>query len=526
LNKLNCDVLVLGGGLAGLSAAKAAVENGSNIILASNGEKASPHVIGYSVPISNEDSPEFFAADIRSAGRNLNSPFLVKAFTEKAKDLPEWLKKQGVLFDEKDGQYQLMRSLGHSTARLVHHATATGAETLLLLQKQIQSSSATILNQHKCLFIVNESDTVCGAILLDTQSKELIGIETKAIVLATGGCHVTGRSTYPSEQFGDGYALAYNAGATLVDMEFIQHEPLRSVVMPVGLSTTMLAKGGKLLNNEGERFVLKEYDNEGVPTKDKLAQLICAEVQQGKGTEHRGVYADMTGLSEEAFTQHQAIYDRFYQRGIDLKKDMVEVAPAAHSIMGGVLIDENASTGVTGLYAAGEVAGGLHGASRLGGNAGTETIVFGKIAGENAARFAKEANQTHSKAFEEYEKWLARLLKKNVYVHDFSILQKYTYSTMENGMGPVRNEKDLKETSEKLETYASTMRETGIASIDQLEAFSSVSNLLLTCRLACLAATNRKESRGAHARSDFPTELDIIYHIRFDKRNGMRIEQE
>ena len=524
MRTLQTDVLIIGDGLAGLTAAFTAASAGADVLISAKGECASPAVIGFSCVVRKDDSPALFARDMFNAGEHINRPELVSVFTQGAEELPERLLSLGLKPDRENDELSLIRSLGHSVPRLVHQQLISGRELMNLISRRLEQMKVPRLQKTMCLSLSLRNKEVCGAVLWDMREQEPIQLKTKSVVLACGGCHIMSRSTYPVDMTGDGWALAYHAGAILTDMEFIQFEPLRCVDKPIGLSTTMLVKGGILLNNEGKRFVLDHYDSEGTPTKDELSRLIAMEVLNGRGTNQEGIFADMTHLDEDAIRKHQRIYERFERRGIDLKTTPVTVAPAAHSMMGGVLIDARCFTGIPGLFAAGEVTGGLHGASRLGGNAGTEAVVMGKKAGTSAAAAARTGSFTDPDDPEAFEKHLGSLMKRPVLPLDHQVLLNKARKSMTEGMGPVRSREGIQRTLSELDTISETVRKTGIDAPGFLPHYASLSNYLLSARIACLGALERKESRGAHARLDYPDRAQEAKRILFQKERGMIIE--
>lgn len=282
-----------------------------------------------------------------------------------------------------------------------------------------------------------------------------------------------------------------------------------------------------LLNAEDDRFVLRSYPSEGSPTKDELSRLIAVENLEGRGSPQGGAYVDLTKAPQKTVDQHQAIYERFLNNDLDLTKVRVEVKPAAHSIMGGVRIDENGFTGIKGLYAAGEVTGGMHGASRLGGNAGSETVVMGCTAGREAAAYAASVPLT-SCAVEAnaFEKWMHTCLKKPCYIPTVSVIRHRVLEAMEQGMGPARTQEGITKTLDQLDTMSRALGDSGVSHIGQFASYMAVSHLLLTCRVACLGALNRKESCGSHYRVDYPEKPVTPQHFDFQKQSGMTIRQE
>ena len=261
-------------------------------------------------------------------------------------------------FDRSDSGYHLLQPLGCSVPRLVHTQNRTGLHSMHALRAALSEMNVALLEPYMATELLVQDGKVRGrsSAANGTNPTPLL-VEAGAVVLATGGSHLMYNSTYPLCQTADGFCMAYEAGATLTDMEFVQFEPCRAVwPKPLGISTTLLARGGKLLNQQGERFILKSFPAEGAVPKDVLARLIALEIAAGNATEHGGVYLDLTDVPEDEIRiHHKLYYERFISEGIDLTKERVEVGPSAHSMMGGVQINPEAWTGVDGLYAAGEV---------------------------------------------------------------------------------------------------------------------------------------------------------------------------
>ena len=520
---LKADVLIIGGGLAGLEAAWAVVNAGKKPVIVTKGAAASPAVLGFNAAVSDADSVERFAKDTYKGGWELGEPVLVRVFAEESSETVPHMESLGMTFEQKEkGEYHLLQPLGCSVPRLVHHRNITGQKSMEVLRNWLFDRGVVIQEHTMAAQLIKHEGRVCGATCLDLDGGEPFIITAGAVVLATGGASVMKNSTYPLCQTADGYAMAWEAGAVLQDMEFVQHEPCRAVWPKLlGISTTLLAKGGRLTNRLGERFLLKHYPSEGAVPKDLLARLIAVEVKEGRGSEHGGVYLDLTELPEEEIkVNHVLYYDRFMNAGIDLTKEIVEVGPAAHSIMGGVRITPDGYTGVPGLYAAGEVIGGLHGANRLGGNAGAEVYVFGRRAGAAAARECvqiPEVNSAEAMRLFAYDEKAAET--------NWEAAKEAVRLVIAKAAAPVRNEETLAEALEKL--------------IDMMKAFeASVPNSLTAVRLRLEAlhlcrtaifiaegALNRRESRGVHYREDYPAIDNDKWkkHIRFQKDAGMTL---
>lgn len=386
---------IIGGGLAALMAAYTLSEQSeTDISLFYTGSGASPFVHGFNIPLDPGDSPRIFAADIEKSGCGLSNPRLVKKLCEESLELLPFLERIGVQLDRKEDGYALLKPLGSSFPRVVSSGNHTGARLLNVLRNKLRAKgNVRFLDGVRVLRLLCRCGQVCGVTAFDQKNGMLFDLPADVAVLATGGfCGIFPFSTNSSDIGGDGIAMAYLAGAALTDMEFIQFEPSAAVYPPelVGQSviTTMFYEGAVLRNNKGERFMRRYSEKAEQVNKDVLSLCIAQEISNGAGTAHGGVYFDATGVGADVLHRKYSSYvERYSRRGIDIAKEMFEIAPAAHTSLGGVIIDENCATAVKGLFAAGEITGGLHGANRIGGNAGLETLIFGRQAGRSAARY-------------------------------------------------------------------------------------------------------------------------------------------
>ena len=499
--QITTDVLVIGGGLAGMSAALEAAQRGHQVLILNKGDNASRSVLGFNAPISGMDSVNCYVEDTVRGGWQINDASLVHILAEGSLETIREMEQIGQTFDRENGEYHLLQPLGCSHPRLVHEGNKTGKISMELICLKLKDYGVQWMEDTMVLDLICIRGRVWGAWAVTQKEQTLWKIYAKAVVLATGGGHLFRGSTYPMCQTADGYAMAYRAGASLRDMEFVQFEPCRAIwPKPLGISTTLLTKGGMLKNSRGERFVLKHFKSEGEVPKDVLARLITLEILEGRGTEHGGVYLDLTGMPrEEIVKNHSLYYERFRTVNIDLTKDVVEVGPCAHSMMGGVVIRKDGSVeGVAGMYAAGEVIGGLHGANRVGGNAGAETYVFGRLAGKGAAACASDAVLPDLE--EEAPFWEESV---TLDVSDFSCLQKEIRQILAEYAGPVRTGQSLAYAKQKLEA----VQREYVALVPGKTArpyAAEAANMLLIAKLICDAADMRKESRGCHYRSDYP----------------------
>jgi len=340
--------------------------------------------------------------------------------------------------------------------------------------------------------------------------------QAKSTIIATGGAGwlypVTSNAL---QKTGDGYALAWNAGADLLDMEQVQFHPT-GMLYPdsrrgVLVTEAVRGEGGRLINSQGERFMTK-YDSRGeLATRDVVARAIYNEIMEGRGTENGGVYLDVTHLPAEVIEEKlETMLLQFQDVGVDIREEPMEVAPTAHHFMGGTRINPHCETNVPNLYAAGEAAGGVHGANRLGGNALAETQVFGRRAGESAANVAKSNFKLNPAFLEEEEGRIKKLFQEGDY-YPFQ-LKKELQEVMWNNVAIIRREEGLKSALNDIHNIRDKMARMKLPEVhgynqhllDALE----LENMVLIAELVTKSALIREESRGAHYRADFPKTMD------------------
>ena len=499
---IKTDILVAGSGIAGIKAALTASKEGMDVLVISKTKEcASNHVLGFNAVLSPDDDIDTYYNDTLLGGGLINNKKLVKTLAQNAKKEVEDIEKINLEFDKDENGYHLLKPLGCTYPRLAHIENLTGKITLEKFKELSCENGVKIKYNAMLKDIIVKDEKVACATYFDLDKKEIVTVWCKAIIVATGGIHIAKDSTYHFNMTGDGYAASYRAGAYLTDMEFIQYEPCRCIYpKKLGISTTLLAKGGKITNKNGERFLLKYYDSEGKIPKDALAKLIFEEIVKGNGSEHNGVYLDLTDIpKDEIIEKHSLYYKRFLNEGIDITKEKIEVAPCAHSFMGGIVIDKNTKTNIDGLFAAGEAAGGIHGANRVGGNAGTEIYVFGTIAGYQSAKYAKE-NYFSPLQKLSYEKQAQNAQSKK----HFEDKKLYLRDLMAKNMGPVRYPNLLMDAQKTLENMFSESINTSYLDFDAYVSKTEYENMLTVCILSVKAAIERKESRGVHTRCDFP----------------------
>lgn len=492
---MQTDILIIGGGLSGIDAAYEIIKNSClQVDLIQCGGGASPYIHGFCLPLGEGDSEELFYKDSMSSGYQQSRPALVKRLCHDSLDLPEYFREMGLAVDTDGSRYRLIQSLGSSTARIAGIHNNTGPAMMSALRKRLHDSGRYREHRNfRALELIRQDGRVFGAYCYNADTDSFCSISARLVILATGGfAKLFPESTNSTDISGDGCTMAFLAGCKLTDMEFIQFEPSAAVWPPelIGKSiiTTMFYDGAVLRGKNGDRFMLRySSDGECVP-KDTQSKRIADELRRNGGSPHGGVWFDATGISGELWRSvYKSYLNRYLAHGIDMRTEAVEIAPAAHTTCGGVLIDENCRTGIDGLLACGEVTGGLHGANRLGGNAGLETMVFGRAAG--LAAIEDCVNAPASLSMEESPNHAPDV--------DVDNIRNTMQQSLRSCLGVIRNGTQMQE---------------GIHVIDRLLAQLGehrgcyrkhrLYNDLITAKISLTSALARKESVGCHYRED------------------------
>lgn len=514
------DVLVIGLGLAGLRAAHAAVKEGASVIVVGKGIGASPGIMGFNVVASKEDSADQFYADLLKSGTYINNQKLARILAEDSIKEVANLEEIGLHFDKNaDGSLNAHQPLGSSYPRLVHYKALTGIRAGELLREDCEKRGVVFAEPIMITNLLQADNQIVGAVGIDLSNGKFVSYLAKAVVLAAGGCGaIYPVSTYPKTIVGDGFAMAYRAGAELVDMEFMQYDPCCFVypeaVKGSPIPTTMLSEGGELRNIKGERFMLKYGEQAERVQKDELSRAMILEIAEGRGTKHGGLYYDVTKLPRDrVVVDHCIFYDPALAAGVDLTKEPAEVAPAAHTLMGGVKINERCESSKAGLFAAGEVVGGVHGANRLGGSAGAEVLTFGARAGKYAAQyaFARREALSEAKAKEliakEEATYQQRKARKGGSA-DGAKIQERIQKVMSEKVGLIKNKEGLSAAFQEMTKLESMLGDLPVTDNNQLISLYKFENMITTGKLQIFASLLRTESRGVHYRSDFPKADD------------------
>ncbi len=552
------DVLVIGAGGAGLRAAIEASAAGARVGLVCKSLLGKAHTVmaegGVAAALSNVDERDQWRvhfADTMRGGQYLNSWRMAELHAKEAPERVRELEAWGALFDRTaDGRILQRNFGGHRYPRLAHVGDRTGLEMIRVLQDHGIHGGMKVHMECTVLTLLTDGERVVGAFGYERERGRFRLFSARAVVLATGGIGRAFRITSNSWEYtGDGHALAYRAGADLVDMEFVQFHPTGMIWPPSvrGILVTegVRGEGGILTNRDGRRFMFDDIPplyraqtaadpEEGwrytqgdksarrppeLLTRDHVARCIVREVKEGRGSPHGGVFLDIAWIrdklpraEERIRSKLPSMYHQFKQLAdIDITRQPMEVGPTTHYAMGGVRVDpETQMSSIPGLFAAGECAAGLHGANRLGGNSLSDLLVFGKRAGEYAARFASEnapGRIDEAQSAAGVRRALEPFERAPTPEGPFQI-QYALQDAMQDLVGIVRREEEMERA---LEVIASLRERARTVSVPGNREYNpgwhtalDLDNLLLVSEAVARAAIERKESRGAHFRDDFP----------------------
>lgn len=537
------DVLVIGSGGAGCRAAIEASKHNLNVLIVSKGLSFKSGCTtlaegGYNAAfgaVDCADTPDAHFEDTLKGGAYLNDPKLVRILVDESPERLIELETYGALFDRQESGEINQRPFGGQTfRRTCFQGDRTGHEMMMALKEEVIKREIETLDEVMITsLIMDESgESVIGTTGISLQDSKFIVFKAKSVVMACGGAGwlypVTSNTL---QKTGDGYSLAYDAGADLLDMEQVQFHPT-GMVFPesrkgVLVTEAVRGEGGKLINANGERF-MKSYDpREELATRDIVSRAIYNEIREGRGSLIGGVYLDVSHLDDEVIEEKlETMLLQFQDVGVDIRKEPMEVAPTAHHFMGGIRINEHCSTTVKNLFAAGEVTGGVHGANRLGGNALADTQVFGKRAGESAAKNALEGEFKSNDSFVGAEKKRISNLFKGGDVYPFEI-KKELEELMWKNVAIIRNEEGLKNVLNRISELKEMLKDMRVPDIlsynnDLLDALEII-KMLDVAELVTKSAFLRRESRGAHYREDYPeTDDNWKKSIVFNKNRRLR----
>jgi succinate dehydrogenase / fumarate reductase flavoprotein subunit len=547
----SCDVLIVGAGGAGMRAAIESFDRDLKTLMVCKSLLGKAHTVmaegGIAASLGNvdpQDNWKIHFSDTIVEGQQLSNWRMAEIFAKEAPERVMELEHYGALFDRTEDGKIMQRPFGaHSYRRLCYIGDRTGLELIRTLQDQVLKRNIPYLDETEVTGIFKDaaSGAIAGALAIKIRTGELLLIKCKAIILATGGCGKVYAVTSNSwECTGDGIALAYRAGAELMDMEMVQFHPT-GMIYPAGVRGMLITEavrgeGGILTNTRGERF-MERYDSKRLElsARDVVSRSIYTEIQEGRGTPNGAVYLDIRHRGADYIKNKlPSMYYQFLEfAGVDITREKMEVAPTVHYHMGGVrVVPDTCETNIKGLFAAGEVACGLHGANRLGGNSLSDILVFGRRAGIAASEYGKNAPAPEVQP-DEVAKEVSRILApfKNVNGTNPFDLKDRIAALMWKYVGIVRNEADLRKGLEELgliRLESKNLQAKGPRAFNQSWADAmAVWNMLLDCEAIIKSALARKESRGAHTRSDYPKkdETNWLVNIVTRQKDGQMVQE-
>lgn len=522
--------MVIGGGCAGCWAALKASEHDLDVTLLNKytlGKSGTTIVamITYQaimgdLGIHPEDTEEIFFNDVVKGGASIGEQNLIEILVRNGKQTILDLEALGVKWDKIDGKYDLKQLSGMTYPRgcFVDHRTGLSIQRALV--RAVKKRKNIRYLERMVTRLLTSQGNVVGALAFDIHRGTFIKVSAKSVVMATGG---SGRlykvSSMPEDARGDGMALAYKAGATLMDMEFQQFFPatlaypesMRGLVVP---RETTVPLGARILNGRGERFMHLYYPEAELATRDKASIAIMREVMKGNGTPHGGVYMDVSRV-QNIIEKYPTSFKDFKEAGFNIPEEWIEICPGHHFTVGGIKINEFCETTLPGLYAAGEVAANVHGANRIGGAALAECSVFGQIAGRHAAihaRFMKAIEIPHQGVEEDINRVIGLLEKGQAgETRPISLLRRLQ-EVMHEQVGVIRSGEGLKKAIEEILHLKGKMNDLKINPSliynNELVDAIDLDNMLLLAEVIAKAALERTESRGNHHRIDYPEQND------------------
>ncbi len=537
VERITTDILIIGSGGAGLRAAIAATGAGVRVLVVAKEMLKDAHtgwaMGGINVAIKAPATPEMHFEDTIHGGWHINNYRLARIFAEEMPDRVRDLERYGVQFDRlPDGTYFTWAS-GKQTAPLnLCAGDYTGREMMRGLLAEVHRLDIPFLENHYVARLIKQGDRIVGAFLINNQTGQYLVVQAKATIVATGGGgNMYKINTNAPSNTGEGYAWGLDVGAELVDMELVQFHPTGMAYPPEKRGTLVTEKvrgnGGILKNRYGERF-MQRYQPERLELagRDEVTRAIHQELQEGRGTEHGAVYLDVTHWEEgkaeriipDVFAEHMEV-------GIDIRKQMMEISPSMHHMMGGFHITEWGETNVEGLFACGEVTRSVHGANRLGGNSIAEGQVFGRRAGLRASAYVRRvpAPQLDQSLLDDHVRATDVYRQQRSGVKPQEILGRIK-DVMWNDVGIIRDAEKLQRAQESIARLRREALELSAENVGELQSCLEIQDMLKTAQAIIVSALERTESRGAHYRSDYP-QMDPAWekniYIRRDEQGNL-----
>jgi len=520
------DVLIIGAGGAGLRAAIEALAQGARVGLVCKSLLGKAHTVmaegGIAAAMGNVDKADDWRTHFRDTmrgGKFLNNWRMAQLHAQEAPERVRELEQWGALFDRTDDGNILQRAFGgHTFKRLCHVGDRTGLELIRTLQDRGVQQGIDVFMECTITRLIKDGDRIAGAFGYWREQGRFVTFKAKSVVIATGGIGKAWKITSNSWEYtADGMALAYEAGAELLDMEFVQFHPT-GMVWPPGVQGILVTEavrgeGGTLKNNRGERF-MEKYDAKRMElsTRDVVARAIYTEVKEGRGSEHGGAYLDISHKPADYVKKKlPSMYHQFKELAdVDITTGPMEVGPTCHYMMGGIRVDaETGQSTVPGLFAAGEAAGGLHGSNRLGGNSLSDLLVFGKRAGKAAAEHAKsvQGGELDTAQLQDAEREMLAPFERTEGEFPYEI-HRDLQETMQSLVGIFRTEEDLQKAMGELQEFRQRVER---IRADGSRMFNpgwhltrDLRSMVLISEAVTRSALARRESRGAHSRIDYP----------------------
>jgi succinate dehydrogenase / fumarate reductase flavoprotein subunit len=524
------DVLIIGAGGAGLRAAIEALAQGARVGLVCKSLLGKAHTVmaegGIAAAMGNVDKKDDWQThfcDTMRGGKFLNNWRMAQLHAQEAPERVRELEQWGALFDRTDDGEILQRAFGgHTFKRLCHVGDRTGLELIRTLQDRGVQQGIDVFMECTITRLIKDGERIAGAFGYWREQGRFVTFKAKSIVIATGGIGKAWKITSNSWEYtADGMALAYEAGAELLDMEFVQFHPT-GMVWPPGVQGILVTEavrgeGGTLKNNRGERF-MEKYDPKRMElsTRDVVARAIYTEVKEGRGSIHGGAYLDISHKPAEYVKKKlPSMYHQFKELAdVDITTGPMEVGPTCHYMMGGIRVEaETGQSTVPGLFAAGEAAAGLHGSNRLGGNSLSDLLVFGKRAGNAAADYAKSvpSGALDNAQLQGAEREMLAPFERTDGEFPYEI-HRDLQDFMQSLVGIFRTEEDLQKALgelEKLKPRLERMRADGTRMFNPgWHLTRDLRSMVLISEAVTRSALARRESRGAHSRIDYPNYDD------------------
>ena len=571
------DVIVVGAGGAGLRASIECSTRGLDTALVCKSLLGKAHTVmaegGVAAALKNVDDRDDWKIHFRDTmrgGKFLNVWRMAELHAKQAPDRVRELEEWGAVFDRTNSGLINQRNFGgHRYPRLAHVGDRTGLEMIRTLQDHGVHKGIEVYMECTALDLLKDGDRISGMVAMWRDTGRFIVLKAKAIILATGGAGKAWKITSNSWEYtGDGYAMAYEAGAELIDMEFTQFHPT-GMVWPPSVRGTLVTEGvrgdgGILVNSENKRFMFDNVPDLYAPetadteeeaarwldgdksarrppellTRDVVARAIRKEVKEGKGSPHGGVFLDIASrrTAEDIKKKLPSMYHQFkILAELDITKEPMEVGPTLHYFMGGIRVDANSQMStIPGLFACGECSGGMHGANRLGGNSLSDLLVFGKLAGDGAADYINKLNESPSIDQDQVTssvRCATEILNRESGTNPY-LLHEELQEAMQDNVGIVRSDELLIEGIEQLDKFKEAYKDVKAEGTSQFnpgwhEALS-LRNLIITAEAVAKSALLREESRGAHTRVDFPGEREegLEYNIVVSKQTDGLMKTE